>query len=103
MPRTRPSALTISVTTSPQPPCRFTRRRNAVSVIPAIGAMAKGDSRFTVPIFIALLSAGRVFGPGAGELVCPDCARVDFHAHCLPDEVDRKDQPRAAGVLPQQP
>jgi hypothetical protein len=40
MPRTSPSELTISVTTSPHPPFRFTRRRNAVSVIPAIGASA---------------------------------------------------------------
>jgi len=31
------------VTTSPHPPWRFTRRRNAVSVMPAIGATAKGD------------------------------------------------------------
>src|SRR5471030_2612736 len=54
MPRTSPSALTISVTTRPQPPWRFTRRRNAVSVIPAIGAMAKGDCRFTEPIFMLM-------------------------------------------------
>ena len=52
MPRTRPSALTISVTTSPQPPWRFTRRRNAVSVMPAIGATANGDGRLTEPIFM---------------------------------------------------
>ena len=38
IPRTSPSELTISVTTRPQPPWRFTRRRKAVSVIPAIGA-----------------------------------------------------------------
>ncbi len=43
MPRTRPSELTISLTTSPHPPCRLTRRRNAVSVMPAMGATAKGD------------------------------------------------------------
>ena len=40
MPRTKPSELTISVTTSPQPPRALTRRRKAVSVIPAIGASA---------------------------------------------------------------
>src|SRR5438034_7319038 len=54
MPRTSPSALTISVTTSPQPPCRFTSRRNAESVMPAIGATAKGDGRFTWPMRIIL-------------------------------------------------
>ena len=43
MPRTSPSELTISVTTRPQPPWRLTSRRNAVSVMPAIGATAKGD------------------------------------------------------------
>src|SRR5262245_22286889 len=52
MPRTSPSALTISVTTRPQPPCRFTRRRNAESVMPAIGAMAYGDGSWTEPIRI---------------------------------------------------
>src|SRR5262249_30935498 len=52
MPRTSPSELTISVTTRPQPPWRFTRRRNAVSVMPAIGATTNGVSRFTEPIFI---------------------------------------------------
>ena len=44
MPRTSPSELTISVTTSPQPPLRLTSRRNAVSVMPAIGASATGWS-----------------------------------------------------------
>ena len=34
MPRTRPSELTISLTTRPQPPWRLTSRRNAVSVMP---------------------------------------------------------------------
>src|SRR5471032_448417 len=56
MPRTSPSALTISVTTRPQPPWRFTRRRNAVSVMPAIGAMANGEGRSTDPIFMLLVS-----------------------------------------------
>src|SRR5262245_23893298 len=54
MPRTSPSELTISVTTRPQPPCRLTRRRNAVSVMPAIGAIASGDVRSTVPIRISV-------------------------------------------------
>src|SRR5579864_2854839 len=52
MPRTNPSALTISVTTSPQPPFRFTSRRNAVSVMPAIGASATGWVRAIWPIFM---------------------------------------------------
>ena len=55
IPRTRPSELTISVTTSPQPPCRFTRRRNAVSVMPAMGATTKGDGRAIGPIFIVIV------------------------------------------------
>ena len=52
MPRTRPSDETISVTTRPQPPCRLTRRRNAVSVMPAIGATTNGEVNSTEPIFI---------------------------------------------------
>ena len=44
MPRTSPSELTISVTTSPHPPFRLTRRRNAVSVMPAIGATPNAGS-----------------------------------------------------------
>ena len=52
IPRTSPSELTISVTTRPQPPWRLTSRRNAVSVMPAIGATANGDGRVTLPIFI---------------------------------------------------
>ena len=52
MPRTSPSDDTISVTTSPQPPWRFTRRRNAVSVMPAIGATTSGDDSSIEPIFI---------------------------------------------------
>src|SRR3954462_14651703 len=54
MPRTSPSELTISVTRRPQPPWRLTRRRKAVSVIPAIGAMANGDGRETEPIFMQI-------------------------------------------------
>src|SRR4051812_46675236 len=53
MPRIKPSALTISVTTRPQPPRRLTSRRKAVSVMPAIGAMANGETRSTDPIFIS--------------------------------------------------
>ena len=53
MPRTSPSELTISVTTSPQPPRRLTSRRKAVSVMPAIGASANGWRRDSIdlPIF----------------------------------------------------
>ena len=58
MPRMSPSELTISVTTRPHPPRRFTRRRNALSVIPAIGASAKEEARLTVPIFMRLLAVG---------------------------------------------
>jgi hypothetical protein len=53
MPRTRPSELTISLTTRPHPPCRFTSRRNAVSVIPAIGATPRAGSTGRAPIFMA--------------------------------------------------
>ena len=49
IPRTSPSALTISVTTRPQPPWRFTRRRKTESEIPAIGAATKGEDRRTPP------------------------------------------------------
>ena len=52
IPRTMPSLLTISVTTRPQPPCRFTRRRKLVSVMPAIGATTSGDSRRMLAIFM---------------------------------------------------
>src|SRR5687768_1912315 len=54
MPRTSPSDDTISVTTRPQPPCRFTSRRNAVSVMPAIGATTNGEARLTLPIFTSV-------------------------------------------------
>ena len=52
MPRTSPSELTISLTTRPQPPRRLTSRRNAVSVIPAIGASANGGDSSIEPIFM---------------------------------------------------
>src|SRR5471032_1806125 len=90
MPRTSPSALTISVTTRPQPPWRFTRRRNAVSVIPAIGAMAKGDCRFTEPIFMNCSVRFHV-------------RRVDFDADRLADQVHREHEPRLQRVLAHQP
>ena len=60
MPRTSPSELTISVTTRPHPPFRFTRRRKAVSVIPAIGARANGGASSTMPIFMLLMSSAVV-------------------------------------------
>src|SRR5690606_29249639 len=78
MPRTRPSLLTISDTTSPQPPCRLTRRRKAVSVIPAMGETTNGESRSTDPIFIS---------------GWPDIGGIHFDAHGLADEVDGEDEP----------
>ena len=50
MPRISPSELTISDTTRPQPPWRFTRRRKAESVMPAIGATPSGWSSVADPI-----------------------------------------------------
>src|SRR5262245_45583182 len=89
IPRTRPSALTISVTTRPQPPCLFTRRRNAVSVMPAIGAMASGDGRSTAPILM--------------ELVGLRVGRVDFDRDRLADEIHGQHEAGAMRVLPHQP
>src|SRR4051812_31293144 len=80
MPRTRPSELTISVTTRPQPPCRLTSRRKAVSVIPAIGATTNGDSSETVPIFTKE-SIGSIGS---------DIGRIDLNAHSLSNQVDRE-------------
>src|SRR5947207_5556531 len=91
MPRTRPSELTISVTTRPQPPWRLTSRRNAVSVIPAIGAIANGDGKLTGPIFMMWYSVGL------------DVGGVHFDADRLPDEIDREHEPRLRRVLPRQP
>src|SRR6185369_2532420 len=88
IPRTSPSELTISVTTRPQPPWRLTRRRNAVSVMPAIGAIAKGDGRSTDPILISI--GFHVRG-------------VDFDAHRLADQIDRQHQARLGRILAQQP
>src|SRR5438067_1190774 len=89
MPRTSPSALTISVTTRPQPPCRFTKRRKAVSVMPAIGAMANGDSKSTAPIFMTLIRL--------------HVGRVDFDADRLANQIDGKYEPRARSILAGQP
>src|SRR5262245_36329258 len=94
IPRTKPSALTISVTTRPQPPWRLTRRRNAVSVIPAMGATANGDGSSTEPIRIRF--SGR-------ESVGPDVGSVDFHRYSLPDQIHRQHETGTGRVLPQQP
>src|SRR5262245_25593414 len=58
IPRTSPSELTISVTTRPQPPCRLTSRRNAVSVMPAMGATPRAGSMGRGPIFMRALLGG---------------------------------------------
>src|SRR4029453_2971356 len=82
MPRTSPSDDTISVTTRPHPPWRFTRRRNAVSVIPAMGATTNGDERATFPMFIGeCISVGSYVGG------------IDFDADGLADQVDREHEP----------
>src|SRR5450759_1508677 len=83
MPRTIPSELTISVTTSPQPPRRFTRRRKAVSVMPAIGASANGCSRLIEPIFTSHFA-----------LISLDIRGVDFDADGLADEIDGENEAR---------
>src|SRR5688572_19854879 len=96
MPRTSPSDDTISVTTSPHPPFRFTRRRNAVSVMPAIGATTSGDARVTFPILTSLPA----HLPNC--LVGLDVRRVHFDADRLTDQVHREHQPRLV-VLARQP
>src|SRR5580765_2541814 len=88
MPRTSPSELTISVTTRPHPPWRLTRRRNAVSVMPAMGAIANGDGSVTGPIRMSVRLHVR---------------RVDFDADGLADQIHRQDEPRLWRVLPHQP
>src|SRR6185503_6597611 len=110
MPRTSPSELTISLTTRPHPPCGFTRRRNAVSVMPAIGASAKGGVRSMRPIFIStanLRLPKHFWHPWhpwhwRHSLIRLHVRRIDLDADRLTDEVHRKNQ---AGVrtLPQQP
>src|SRR6187455_3435209 len=85
IPRTSPSELTISLTTRPHPPFRFTSRRNAVSVMPAIGARANGGVRSIDPIFISSWTSG--------TLIRFHIRRVDFDADCLTDEINREHQP----------
>src|SRR3954454_22635722 len=87
IPRTRPSEETISVTTRPQPPWRLTRRRNAVSVMPAIGAIANGEGSVTGPIRMSV----RLHVRG-----------VDFDTDRLADQIHRQDEPRLRRVLPHQ-
>src|SRR5262249_27298432 len=88
IPRTSPSELTISVTTNPHPPCFLTRRRNAESVMPAMGASAKGDARSTVPIFIRLIGF-HIRG-------------IDFDADGLADQINRQHEARLRGVFAHQ-
>src|ERR1700752_322025 len=88
IPRTSPSLLTISDTTRPQPPCRLTRRRNAVSVMPAIGDTTKGNGSVTDPIF--MISVG------------PHVCGVHLDAHGLANQIDRQHQSRV-GALAHQP
>src|SRR6188472_2276197 len=65
IPRTRPSELTISVTTRPQPPWFFTSRRKAESVMPAIGAMPSGTSSGVDP----MATTGRAVSSITGVLL----------------------------------
>src|SRR5262245_29219726 len=81
MPRTRPSDDTISVTTRPQPPWRLTRRLNAVSVIPAIGATTNGDVSSTEPIFMS-----RSIGTDVGS--------IDLDADRLTNQIHRQHETR---------
>src|SRR5258708_16674121 len=91
IPRTSPPELTISVTTSPHPPRRFTSRRNAVSVMPAIGARPNAGARLIEPIFIAHFA-----------LVRPDIRPVDFAADSVADQIDRENK-APVGTLPHCP
>ena len=71
MPRTSPYELTISVTTSPQPPLRFTRRLKALSVMPAMGASANGGTISTEPIFMLVgLPYGLPLGAACIDAIC---------------------------------
>src|SRR4029079_3473530 len=92
IPRTRPSELTISVTTSPHPPWRFTRRRNAVSVMPAMGATAKGDDSSILRIFTGF--------PDSSNL---HVRRVDLDADTLPDQIHRQHEARLRSLPHQAP
>src|SRR5688572_5227486 len=87
IPRTSPSELTISLTTSPQPPRRLTSRRKAVSVMPAMGASANGCDSVIVPIFTS---------------ISLDVRRVHFDAHRLANQIDGQHQARV-GPLSDQP
>src|SRR5918995_4911010 len=88
IPRTSPSELTISVTTRPQPPCRLTRRRKAVSVMPAIGAMPSGGASAMEPIFMSVWLHVR---------------RVHLDADGLSNEIDREHEPRMRPLANQAP
>src|SRR4029079_11286251 len=90
LPRTSPSALTIRVTTRPQPPWRLTSRRNAVSVMPAIGATAKGECRSREPIFMTVSVRFHI-----------SCIGLDRHA--LADQIDGEHQAGPLAVLAEQP
>src|SRR5881397_1930124 len=85
IPRTSPSALTISVTTRPQPPWRLTIRRNAVSVMPAIGATANVDGRLTWPMRIMVNASCVALGSAAdlhgGDLLPLVAIRTDPGGH----------------------
>src|SRR5206468_2492027 len=91
IPRTSPSELTISVTTRPQPPCRFTSRRNALSVMPAIGAMASGDARSIEPILMMRCSI-RLYIRG-----------VDFDRDGLANQIHGEHESRVLRVFAHQP
>src|SRR5687767_11666900 len=90
MPRTSPSDDTISVTTRPQPPCRLTSRRKAVSVMPAIGATTNGEGRLTLPIFMirGRPATGRTGSIGA------HVGGVDLDAHGLSNQIDGEHESR---------
>src|SRR5262245_28733768 len=103
IPRTKPSELTISVTTRPQPPCRFTRRRKAVSVIPAMGATMKGESRTTLPIFNMIVDWAQGAKAQGIRLVGFHVRRVHFHRHSLTDQIDREHEPGVRALAHQPP
>src|SRR5688572_16743915 len=98
MPRTSPSELTISLTTSPQPPRRFTSRRKAVSVMPAIGASANGSASVTFPT-----RTFRTSPTSRTLLVRSHIRRIDFDADRLADEIHRQHQTRVRSLAHQPP
>ena len=89
MPRTSPSELTISVTTSPQPPCRFTSRRKAVSVMPAIGASANGCDEIDACQFSSVFTRSACTSHVARHYE-PYVRGVHFDADGLADQIDRR-------------